>query len=244
MNYGIKDFTEEMAQKYQTNEPFPHIVIDNFMDEAILSDISNDFPDLYNLPGEAYKTRLERKKISQKQEFFSNTTNEVIRYLNSEPFLRQLEFLTGIERPLIADKGIIGGGLHQTKRGGLLKIHTDFNKHPFHKWDRRLNILIYLNKDWQDEWGGAVELWDKDMKECKVKVMPRFNTCVIFSTSEISFHGHPDPLTCPEDVSRKSLALYYYTDGRPEETELHSTYFRSRGKADEEDFEGKTDHQT
>ena len=109
-------------------------------------------------------------------------------------------------------------------------VHVDFNKHGRYQLDRRLNLLLYLNKDWQEDYGGHFELWDRDMKNCVQKVLPVFNRVAIFSTTEHSWHGHPDPLNCPEDRSRKSLALYYYTNGRPsdEEAEQHSTVFKAR----------------
>ncbi|MGH2611796.1 MAG: 2OG-Fe(II) oxygenase, partial [Rhabdochlamydiaceae bacterium] len=103
--------------------------------------------------------------------------------------------------------------------------------------DRRINVLVYLNKSWKDEYGGHFELWDRDMKNCVNKVPPTYNTMAIFSTTDFSYHGHPDPLQCPQDMSRKSLALYYYSNGRPAEEislEKHTTLFQQRtdNKAD------------
>ncbi len=152
-------------------------------------------------------------------------------YLNSQPFLEFLSTLTGIEN-LIPDPFFDGGGCHQIQPGGMLKIHADFNKHPRTKLDRRLNVLVYLNEDWKEEYGGHFELWDKEMKESKKKILPLFNRMALFYTTSDSYHGHPNPLTCPPDRTRKSIALYYYTNGRPEE-ELangkdHNTLFRHR----------------
>jgi hypothetical protein len=115
-------------------------------------------------------------------------------------------------------------------RGGHLKVHADFNRHPKTELERRLNVLIYLNRDWKDEYGGAFELWNEDMTRCETKVMPYFNRCVVFSTTSRSFHGHPEPLECPEDRTRKSLALYYYTKDRPaaEKRWEHNTLFKAR----------------
>ena len=123
--------------------------------------------------------------------------------------------------------------MHEIKKGGLLKIHSDFNKHPNLKLDRRLNVLIYLNKNWKEEYGGHLEFWDKEMKYCKTKILPIFNRMVVFSTTDFSNHGHPDPLNCPDLVSRKSIATYYYSDGRPpnEIDKMYSkntTYFKDR----------------
>lgn len=95
---------------------------------------------------------------------------------------------------------------------------------------RRLNMLIYLNKDWQPEWGGELELWDKQMQQKVRSVAPVFNRCVIFSTDADSFHGHPDGLTTPPDVTRKSIALYYYTASSRiyEEVPTASTQYHAR----------------
>ena len=83
--------------------------------------------------------------------------------------------------------------------------------HPYkHDWHRRINVLIYLNEKWDDNWGGQLELWDKKMKNCVIKISPIFNRCVIFNTDYNSFHGHPEPMTCPKNIYRKSIALYYY----------------------------------
>jgi hypothetical protein len=117
--------------------------------------------------------------------------------------------------------------MHQIVRGGKLGVHVDFNKHPHTKLDRRLNLLIYLNRDWEEEHGGHFELWDTEGKEFRKRVLPVFNRCVVFSTTEVSYHGHPHPLQCPEGQSRKSLAMYYYSNGRPasEVAARHSTVF-------------------
>jgi hypothetical protein len=90
--------------------------------------------------------------------------------------------------------------------------------------------LIYLNRDWREEYGGHLELWNAAMTQCDVRVLPVFNRAVIFSTTDRSFHGHPDPLKCPEGMTRKSMALYYYSRGRPEEevSPSHSTLWQIR----------------
>ncbi len=137
--------------------------------------------------------------------------------------------MTGIEG-LIADPHFEGGGLHQIERGGHLKVHADFNRHPHTQLDRRLNVLVYLNRDWQPEYGGALELWNRDMSRSEAQILPYFNRCVVFSTTSTSFHGHPEPLNCPEGRTRKSLALYYYTKDRPasERRDEHNTLFQAR----------------
>jgi Rps23 Pro-64 3,4-dihydroxylase Tpa1-like proline 4-hydroxylase len=134
--------------------------------------------------------------------------------LNSYPFICFLEKLTGING-LVADPEMQGGGVHQTMNGGFLKIHADFNWHAKLQLDRRINVLFYLNKNWQDSYGGHLELWDRNMTNCQRKVSPIFNRLAIFNTTDYSFHGHPDPLSCPPELARTSVAMYYYTNGRP-----------------------------
>jgi hypothetical protein len=118
--------------------------------------------------------------------------------------------------------------LHQIKKGGFLNIHADFTAHPYQRnWARRVNLLIYLNEDWDESYGGHLELWDKNAKQCVKKIQPIANRCVIFSTDADSFHGHPTPLTCPDGRSRKSIALYYFTE-HAKRPHARSTEYRSR----------------
>ena len=115
-------------------------------------------------------------------------------------------------------------------RGGRLGVHADFNIHKKLGLDRRLNLLLYLNYNWQPEWGGELELWDKDVQSKVKGYLPVANRVVVFSTTDIAFHGHPDPLNCPKGMYRRSIALYYYTKGRPaeEQSGAHSTVFKAR----------------
>jgi hypothetical protein len=148
-------------------------------------------------------------------------------------FLQFLSEVTGIPN-LISDPGFEGGGLHQIIRGGKLGVHADFNRHRDFGLDRRLNLLLYLNRDWREEYGGNLELWDRTMSRCEARVAPLFNRVMIFGTTDFTYHGHPDPLQCPEGMTRKSMALYYFSNGRPAE-ELsgdHSTLFRARNQSD------------
>jgi Rps23 Pro-64 3,4-dihydroxylase Tpa1-like proline 4-hydroxylase len=140
-------------------------------------------------------------------------------------FLEWLEDMTGIAG-LLPDPHMIGGGPHEIRRGGKLAVHADFNRHPHTGLDRRLNVLLYLNREWQQAWGGHLELWDLNRERCK-QIAPVFNRLVVFATTSTSWHGHPVPLTCPPGVYRRSIAFYYYTDGRPAHESMgdHSTVF-------------------
>ena len=139
-------------------------------------------------------------------------------FLNSRPMLHFLEVLTGIQG-VLGDPYYEGGGLHQIRPGGVLQVHADFSYHKKVRLDRRINVLIYLNKDWKEEYGGHFELWNRDLTRAEQRILPIFNRCAIFSTTSSSYHGHPQPLTCPPDRTRKSIATYYYSNGRPEEAE-------------------------
>ena len=211
-----------LKNKYLLEEPFPNIVLKNFFRQEFLDRIIEEFPDLSKKKNsENYKNKNEIKLASNDYKNFPDNIKLLFDYLNSEEFINFLQKITNINEKLIADKNLNGGGLHEIKRGGLLKIHTDFNRHSHLELDRRLNVLLYLNKEWDDSYGGHLQLWDKEMKNCKKKYLPTFNTMVIFGTTDFSNHGHPDPLTCPEDRSRKSIATYYYSDGRPKEEIIH-----------------------
>ena len=232
MNYLSREFENliEIAAKlksnYQNAKPFPHIVIDNFFKEELLSEILKDFPDLSKLRNsKKYKNQSEFKFASNRGEKdLPYSIKNFLRYLNSQTFLEFLQELSSIEQPLIPDPHFLGGGLHETKRGGFLKIHTDFYKHYETGLDRRMNLLIFLNKEWDKEYQGGLEFWDKNIQTCHQNILPIFNRVVIFNTNDYSFHGVPTPLLCPSNMSRKSIAMYYYSNGRPQ-SEVRTTNF-------------------
>ncbi len=225
---------KEKKTEYQQGNPFPNIVLHNFFNETVLNSVLTEFPDLAKQKEIIqYNNHNEKKLAAKGESLFGEYTKALTHFLNSQPILEFLQELTGIEETLIPDPYFEGGGYHEIKPGGLLKIHADFNKNRLTRLDRRINLLVYLNKDWQEEYGGHFELWDKDMTTSHKKILPTFNTIAIFSTTDFSYHGHPNPLTCPPNRSRKSLALYYYSNGRPateihQGQEEHGTLFRER----------------
>lgn len=221
---------EALKQAYLSAPPFPHLVLDHFLSET--SDLLEHLYDLFPPPSAAwwkYDNPLERKLARDDLENFPPAHQSLIQTLMSRPFVQFLEQITGIEG-LITDHHLNGGGLHQIARGGKLDIHADYNYHPLLKLDRRVNVLFYLNPGWRPEWRGDLELWDEKMTRCVRSIAPLFNRMVIFSTTDTSYHGHPHPLQCPEGVTRKSIALYYYTNGRPEheKSDPHSTLYQKR----------------
>lgn len=202
---------------YISAHPFPNTFFDGLFDEDMLRRVIAEFPEIGKEKTDIQYNNPNEHKLATKGEYrFGPVTREFVHFLNSQPFLEFLQHLTGIQETLIPDPYLEGGGFHEIKPGGFLKMHVDFHKHRMTKLDRRLNILVYLNEDWKDEYGGHFELWERDMSKCAVKIAPNFNRLAMFSTTDYSWHGLPDPLTCPPERSRRSIALYYYTNGRPE----------------------------
>ena len=216
-----------LREQYQSADPFPHIVIDGLFDDAVLDAVVAGFPKPDEMRWMAFDSPTEKKLgFYHEHSTVGPPVRAFLDALNGFEMLLFLEALTGIEG-LIPDPYFGGGGLHQIEPGGFLKIHADFNVHPKLRLDRRANMLVYLNRDWRDEWGGHLELWNRSMTERRQKIAPLFNRTVIFSTTDTSFHGHPHPLASPPGVTRKSVSLYYYTNGRPEEerSAAHDTIF-------------------
>ena len=230
----VEKFIFQNRERFVNANPFPFIIIDDFFSKEFLNDVLNQFPNLAEQKKTTnYDNKNEVKFANNQYKNFPNNIKKLFDFLNSDFFLNFLQRITNIQEKLIPDFELNGGGLHEIKKGGLLKIHSDFNKHPSLDLDRRLNVLIYLNKDWKEEYGGHLEFWDKEMTSCREKVLPIFNKMVIFSTTDNSNHGHPDPLNCPNNMSRKSIATYYYTKGRPineidKMFSKNTTYFKDR----------------
>lgn len=217
------------APGYQIASPFPHAVIDDLFDDAMLDAVVAAFPGPKDTFWQKYDREHEVKLALANEALMPEPIRLLLYFLNGSTFIGFLERLTGIPN-IIPDPHWFGGGMHQIERHGKLAIHADFNRHDLYGLDRRLNLLLYLNKDWLDEYRGHLELWDTDMTACVRKVAPLFNRMVVFSTTTNSYHGHPDELLCPRDRTRRSLALYYYTNGRPEaeQNATHTTIFRVR----------------
>lgn len=222
---------QEHHDEYVSAQPFPHIVIDDFLPPQVLDEVLEEFPSPDQDAWMRFESGTERKLASRKDTPMGEATLHLLGELNSAAFMDFLETMTGIDG-LIPDPHFEGGGLHQIQRGGHLNVHVDFNRHPRTGLERRLNVLIYLNRGWKEEYGGELELWSPDMQTCERAILPVFNRFVAFSTTERSYHGHPEPLNCPEDRSRRSLALYYYSlpasPGNGHARQAHNTLWQSR----------------
>ncbi len=199
-------------ETYRSAEPFPHIEIDNAVNAAILLKILKEFP-ASTAEGDYRddaRSQIKWRSNWQRDTDIPPQSFNLIQALHSGDFLRFLERLTGIPH-LIADPYLGGGGLNETHRGGLLHIHCDGNRSDALSCFRALNVILFLNHEWQDDWGGHLEFWDENLKSCIKKIRPEFNKLVVFTTNETSYHGHPIPLNTPEGITRRSLILYYYT---------------------------------
>lgn len=226
---------DALAAQYTNARPFPHIVLDNFLPPEMADFCSREFPARQALHTQ-YAGWQENLKFEYKPELLCPALRGVFYAFNSAPFIRFLEHLTGI-KGLLPDPYFAGAGFHEVANGGHLNIHADFNHHTDLDLERRINVLIYLNHDWHEEYGGCLELWNQAMTQCEQRVLPSFNRCVVFNTSSTSFHGNPEPVNHPAGISRRSIALYYYTatwDGSQPE---HSTLFKARANShDGNDF--------
>ncbi len=215
-----------LSQAKGGTDPFKFWVMDDFLPLDMAEQLAFNFPeptdDWYR-----YDNMFETKRATDKLELMPTEHISTLLHMNSYLFMDGLETLTGIDG-LIPDPKFRGGGLHQIMKGGRLEIHADFNWQTKLKLDRRLNVLLYLNKGYEPSYGGQLELWNKDMTESVVRIEPIFNRLVVFETTDTSFHGHPNPWNGPSP--RRSLALYYYTNGRPdsEKSPPHSTKFQKR----------------
>ena len=219
---------EDLAKTYQNGDPYPHIVIDNFLPTEVTEKLLADYPDPANPGWIKLPTEDQRGKCSMADDqCFPASIRLLIQELNSKYFIHFLEKITGITA-LIPDAMLDGGGLHMINNGGKLSVHVDFSHSPRTGLNRRLNLLLYLNKDWKEEYNGYFEFWDNKITKPLKRIAPVFNRCVIFSTSAQSFHGHPLPVSVPEGIFRRSVALYYFSNGRSDQADVtHNTIFKS-----------------
>jgi hypothetical protein len=221
--------------EFKNAEPFNHVIIDNFFDEETALKLAGEFPD-YNDPKiwSVYKNAIEDKKLTPNWDLFPKTTYQAFSLMNTPDYVNKMRLLTGINN-LVADYGMHGGGWHMHQRGGKLNMHKDYSIHPKLGMERRINVIIYLTPDWQEEWGGGLELWSHEPdtnlpKECVTKVHNKFNRAVLFDTTQNSWHGLPEAINCPEGVYRKSLAIYYLCEPRVDSEQHDRAFFAPHGE--------------
>lgn len=190
--------------------PIPHTVIDGFIDVETVRKINAEWPDDWQVENGSFQVKWNTTTLT-------NTAKDVVDSID----VGLIERLTGVDG-LFLDPELFGAGLHCIPHGGFLNMHVDFNQHP-EGWHRRANCLIYLNEVWDDSWGGHLILGENREKA----IAPIGGRCVIFETTEDSWHGHPEPLSCPKHMQRRSLAMYFYTKNPPK-AEPHSTVYKKK----------------
>ena len=227
---ALQRVARDRRDEYAAAAPFPHLVIDDFLPTVLARAVATEFS---SPPAEAwiaYRSGVERRLTLRDETLMGLHARHVFAELRGTAFLRFLETLTAIDGLIASPHHEGGGGLYQSERGCLLRVHADFNRAERLALDRRLNVIVYLTEGWRDEWGGELELWARSGTRCERRIAPRFNRAVVFGTNDTTFHGHPEPLRCPPGELRRSLALYYFTNGRPadEATATHRTRFLPR----------------
>ena len=217
-----------LAPRFAAAAPFPHVVLDGFLEERAAHEVAAAFPVEPDATWTARHHLHSRKWTLSDIDRLPWPVVHAFAALHRSDWIDWLERLTGI-RPLHADPDLYGGGMHVSTPGSFLDVHADFTQHPVMKERRALNILLYLSPDWEPAWGGHLELWGHDMRRCVRSIAPRFNRAVIFATSATSFHGHPTPMAGAPTARRCSLAGYYYTPWRPgEPVSVATTDYRPR----------------
>jgi hypothetical protein len=222
---------DSLRRQFMSAKPFPYIKIDSFIDPTFAKEVAAAYPpfDEALKSGKSFKAVNERKKVQiSKAAIFAPPIARLNDMLAAPDFMDDLSFVTGIPK-LLADEELNGGGIHMTGPGGRLDVHVDFNFLEERSLHRRLNLLLYLNNDWPEAWGGQIQLWDQNVKHCIEEFAPKFNRCVIFETNEISYHGVV-PISPNATAPRISFATYYYTKEAPEHWtgHSHSTIFKAR----------------
>ena len=219
----LKELSARTRDEFLNARPFPHVVIDEFVDPETLARVVDEFPGPEDPAWEMWgpgpvkhsqDRRIEKLGLSA-EDGFGPMTRHLMHVLNSRPFLEFIEDMTGTSG-VFPDPTFNACGLHSTGPGGRLMVHVDHNRWPVKgQLHQRFNLILFLNRDWKEEYGGHLQLWSRDAKQCEKKILPVFNRMVLFDTGRYSFHGHPEPLTCPAEMRRNSLAVYYYVLDRP-----------------------------
>jgi hypothetical protein len=218
----------ERAAEYQKAQPFPHIAMDQFLPPALATELADAFPVNHQTGWINRDNANNRRRFLQDERKMPEIFRHMCREFNSPQFLLFLETLTGIDN-LLPDPYMIAGGLHVSGRGDFLKIHADFNWHHKLQAYRRVNALLYLSRDWQEDWNGALELWNREMTKPVVSLYPLFNRLIVFNVGEHSNHGQPRPNACPEGVYRTVINMYYYTARNTDQgiDEPHFTMYKT-----------------
>lgn len=233
-----KTIGTSFAEKYQSGKPYHHICIDNFLPMSVIEAVRADLASLPEAE-RSFDADQERFKSQYSPDRLPEYSRHLFQAFNSRAFILFLEEMTGI-KGLIPDPYFVGAGIHKTLTGGHLDIHADFNLHKHMRVERRLNVLIYLNPEWKEEYGGSFEVWEKDMSRKVASFAPTENRMCCFSTGSDTFHGNPEPVNHPDGLPRQSIALYYYTATWDSTRKSHTTIFKPRpGSNDQSEARAK-----
>ena len=222
---------DALRERFANAKPYRHVWMDDFLHADFLAEVCAAYPSYAQARemGRQFRAVNENLKVQVTDSSdFPAPVTELAAALSAPEFLKAVEAFTGIE-DLEADPEFVGGGMHVMGSGGRLDVHVDFNQLPERGLHRRLNILVYLNPGWQEEWGGLTDIWDEEVRNSSAVLTPIANRCLIFNTTESSFHG-VTPLRCPPDRTRNSFAAYYYTRAEPADgaAPQHTTVFKPR----------------
>jgi hypothetical protein len=233
INHDYLAAADEIGERFSEAVPFPYIIMDNFFTANYAASLLKAFPSFdegYNIGDDG---KQGNKSTHSRIRSLGTPYTQLDDLIKSAPFLKWLSCVTKIP-DLLYDPFYLGGGTHNNRKGMSLNAHVDFNFHPSERWHRRLNMLVYLNQEWQSQWGGSLALYKDPQVSgvADVKITPIFNRCVIFATTEKSWHGF-DLIAPPDthaDITRKSIALYFYTRERPavETASRHTTIYVQR----------------
>lgn len=214
-----------LQHNFQTNTPFEHVVIDNFFEESYAETLHDAFPSLTQTNWNHYNNPIEQKYATNN---FSELPvfQKLFQHLQAPATISFIQAITGYSN-LESDPHLHGGGLHYHPRGGKLDMHLDYSIHPITQKERRVNLIVYMTKGWKEEWHGENQLWDEDFTQPVKKIFPSFNRAILFRTSDISYHGMPTPMMCPQEIGRKSIAIYYVSEPRPNATPRYKAQFRA-----------------
>lgn len=223
---------KKLSSAWGKSPPFDHIVIDNFLEPDVIRQLESEYPAWDDKLWWQYDNQIEQKKALNHWDRFPATTYHVMSVFNSPAFVRELEVLTGING-LQIDPGLNGGGWHGHTAGGKLNVHLDYSIHPKLKLERRLNLILYITSGWDPAWGGQLGLWEGDENkpgDLGARIDCIFNRAVLFDTTQHSWHGLPEPIVCPPGYIRRSLAVYYLTEPRPEAVNRGKALFAPHGE--------------
>jgi hypothetical protein len=225
--------TTDLRARFEQAQPFRHLVLDDFLVPGFAAELLAQFPSFERGSAIAEDGSASLKSTVERIRDLGSAYSRLDDLVKTRGFLDYIGAITGIPG-LLYDPWYFGGGTHENRHGQDLDAHVDFNRHPVERWHRRLNLIVYLNHRWQDEWGGSLELHSdpRSAHDQVLVVTPLFNRAVIFETTEWSWHAFP-PIRLPESeqpLSRKSIALYFYSEDRPaaELADTHSTIYVDR----------------